>query len=219
MTVDPSMDAGSVRPVARNRARTSGRPYRLHVRLTSDELQDIEAAAARAGLRPTGYAGEAAVATRRSPARCRSSRWPDSTTTTCTSSCAATARSGTSRVLSCRPGRSGPAPTSSPPACCWPAVPASNASSAARSPRPTPRRRCGQGDRRVHQHRRPARPDRGGPRRTVADQAAATRRPAGRARPGGCCRRRPAGAPAGRLPRGSASRPSAIANATPSSAA
>jgi hypothetical protein len=65
MAVDSSMDVGSVRPVARNRARTSGRPYRVHVRLTSDELQDIRAAAARAGLRPTAYAGEAAVAAAR----------------------------------------------------------------------------------------------------------------------------------------------------------
>lgn len=51
--------------VARNRARTSGRPYRVHVRLTSEEWQDITAAAARAGLRPTAYAGEAAVAAAR----------------------------------------------------------------------------------------------------------------------------------------------------------
>jgi hypothetical protein len=37
----------------------------VHVRLTSDELQDIRAAAARAGLRPTAYAGQAAVAAAR----------------------------------------------------------------------------------------------------------------------------------------------------------
>jgi hypothetical protein len=34
---DSSMDVGAVRPVLRNRARTSGRPYRVHVRLTSEE--------------------------------------------------------------------------------------------------------------------------------------------------------------------------------------
>src|SRR5205807_4605251 len=61
MTVDSSMDVEAVRPVARNRTRTSGRPYRVHVRLTSEEWHDIRAAAARAGLKPTAYAGVAAV--------------------------------------------------------------------------------------------------------------------------------------------------------------
>jgi multidrug efflux pump subunit AcrA (membrane-fusion protein) len=37
----------------------------LHVRLTSEEWHDIAAAAARAGLKPTAYAGEAAVAAAR----------------------------------------------------------------------------------------------------------------------------------------------------------
>jgi hypothetical protein len=61
MAVDSSMDVEAVRPVARNRPRTSGRPYRVHVRLTSEEWNDIRAAAARAGLKPTAYAGVAAV--------------------------------------------------------------------------------------------------------------------------------------------------------------
>jgi hypothetical protein len=61
MAVDSSMEVEAVRPVARNRARTSGRPYRVHVRLTSEEWHDIRAAAARAGLKPTAYAGVAAV--------------------------------------------------------------------------------------------------------------------------------------------------------------
>jgi uncharacterized protein (DUF1778 family) len=65
MAVDSSMDVEAVRPVARNRPRTSGRPHRVHVRLTSEEQDDIRAAAARAGLNPTAYAGVTAVAAAR----------------------------------------------------------------------------------------------------------------------------------------------------------
>ena len=53
-------------PVIRNRGRTSrGRPHTVNVRFTDEELRDVAAAAARAGLRRTGYVGEAAVAAAR----------------------------------------------------------------------------------------------------------------------------------------------------------
>jgi hypothetical protein len=69
MAIDSSMDVEVVRPVARNRARTSGRPYRVHVRLTSEEWDAITAAAARAGLKPTAFAGAAAVSHHRRAAQ------------------------------------------------------------------------------------------------------------------------------------------------------
>lgn len=44
---------------ARNRVRVpAGRSYSVNVRLTAEELGDVTAAAARAGLMPTGYTGE-----------------------------------------------------------------------------------------------------------------------------------------------------------------
>lgn len=51
---------------ARNRVRVpAGRSYSVNVRLTAEELRDVAAAAARAGLTPTGYTGEVAVAAAR----------------------------------------------------------------------------------------------------------------------------------------------------------
>ncbi len=56
-------------PVARNRARmASGRLNCLNVRLADEEMREVSAAARRAGLTPTGYAGEVAVAAARADA-------------------------------------------------------------------------------------------------------------------------------------------------------
>jgi hypothetical protein len=66
MTVDPLVGSGVVLPVARNRARMpAGRSHAVNVRLADEEMRDVAAAAGRAGLTPTGYAGEAAVAASR----------------------------------------------------------------------------------------------------------------------------------------------------------
>ncbi|MBX7268973.1 hypothetical protein KIF24_25045 [Micromonospora sp. Llam7] len=51
---------------ARNRVRVpAGRSYSVNVRLTAEELRDVAAAAARAGLTSTGYTGEVTVAAAR----------------------------------------------------------------------------------------------------------------------------------------------------------
>lgn len=56
-------------PVARNRARMpSGRLNCLNVRLSDVEMREVSAAAGRAGLKPTGYAGEVTVAAARADA-------------------------------------------------------------------------------------------------------------------------------------------------------
>jgi hypothetical protein len=66
MTVDPLVGSEVVLPVARNRARMpAGRSHAVNVRLTDEAMRDVAAAAGRAGLTPTGYAGEAAVAASR----------------------------------------------------------------------------------------------------------------------------------------------------------
>ncbi|WP_223874781.1 hypothetical protein [Salinispora oceanensis] len=64
MTVD--VPGGPVAVPARNRVRApAGRSYSVNVRLTAEELRDVAAAAARAGLTPTGYTGEVTVAAAR----------------------------------------------------------------------------------------------------------------------------------------------------------
>jgi hypothetical protein len=63
------MGSEVVLPVARNQARMpAGRRHCVNVRLTDEEMRDVTAAALRAGLTPTGYAGEAAVAAARAQA-------------------------------------------------------------------------------------------------------------------------------------------------------
>ncbi|MEQ4305525.1 hypothetical protein ABNF97_29780 [Plantactinospora sp. B6F1] len=65
MSVDSPTGARAVVP-ARNRARMpAGRSNCLNVRLADEEMREISAAARRAGLTPTGYAGEVAVAAAR----------------------------------------------------------------------------------------------------------------------------------------------------------
>ncbi|MBT8227490.1 MAG: hypothetical protein HKP61_21680 [Dactylosporangium sp.] len=57
---------GLVATPARNRARVPrGRSCNVKVRLTAEELRDVAAAAARAGLTPTGYTGEIVLAAAR----------------------------------------------------------------------------------------------------------------------------------------------------------
>ncbi|GAB3983457.1 hypothetical protein GCM10027615_68680 [Plantactinospora veratri] len=70
MSVDSPTGPRAVVPVARNRARMpAGRLNCLNVRLADEEMREVSAAARRAGLTPTGYAGEVAVAAARADAQ------------------------------------------------------------------------------------------------------------------------------------------------------
>jgi hypothetical protein len=70
MSVDPLRASEVVRPVARNRTRMpGGRLNCVNVRLTDEEMRGVSAAAARAGLKPTSYAGEVTVAAARADAQ------------------------------------------------------------------------------------------------------------------------------------------------------
>ena len=70
MSVDLPRASEVVQPVARNRTRMSGgRLNCVNVRLTDEEMRDLSAAAARAGLKPTSYAGEATIAAARADAQ------------------------------------------------------------------------------------------------------------------------------------------------------
>jgi hypothetical protein len=75
-------DTGAATGPSRRRARgrdrhhlTPGRPRQVKIRYTDDEYGDVAAAAAAAGLTPTGYAGEAALAAARDAASPSTAPW------------------------------------------------------------------------------------------------------------------------------------------------
>ena len=69
MSVDSPRGSRAVVLVARNLARMpAGRLNCLNVRLADEEMREVSAAARPAGLTPTGYAGEVAVAAARADA-------------------------------------------------------------------------------------------------------------------------------------------------------
>ncbi|MEO3744589.1 hypothetical protein [Plantactinospora sp. B5E13] len=70
MSVDSPTGSRAVVPVTWNRARMpAGRLNCLNVRLADEEMREVSAAARRAGLTPTGYAEEVAVAAARADAQ------------------------------------------------------------------------------------------------------------------------------------------------------